>query len=335
MDMVGTLRGPQRNCSAIRVEKDQILTALHCVDGLQHRIGEFQFIDSKSQMVNVAEIVQADRDHDAVTLKLSGAVDNYQPILSLPKLDRPVRLIGFDDAVERPVLSNECKIVSFDLMSASIIHNCPSKPGMSGGALVQDNMIIGFHIGVMADGNKLAAFAVGNRYRAISALAESSVTFEYHCNSDCDHEANSLGLPYPCGSLIHPRICHRDVFDPVVYAACNTAKATDCSSREAAQQLEVLKNNLRGQVDQLASQVNSLNGQLAPVLRRITDLNGAIDQTRRLLGDAQSRLRELNRTINSVQDRITANNNLIGSVQQNTSALSSEGGFLAGKKLLV
>ena len=331
---VGILRWAGRTCSGSMVGFNMIRTASHCLPPYDQRdMTKGSFMRGDGQMLLLDQIFREDSNHDFVDITLKDVVDDhsYMAIDASPSLARPLRLIAYDATSQSLLLSPECHLLAFDLFTGTLRHDCASSPGSSGGALVQDGMIIGRHLGVLrSNGQKFGSFGV-TPIRAVAAEVLADLSPEYNCDSDCQAAATHT-ISLPCPTMRNPtRMCDQGVVEPAELSLCLAAKANDCSILEAQRQLENLKTSLRHEISDLQGAVNSIDSSVRSATSRVGSLQGIVNQTndaltntRNAVSHASSQAVGVAQSIVDISNRITGTNLTIQASKATLATLSQQ-----------
>lgn len=301
----GQLSGAGRQCSATMVAADAVRSAWHCVDGLAgDAMASLRFSAGDGSSTPIAGIKLSDPDHDAVILTLAST----RPYISLITAASPsaaVHLLAFDPRIDQLSLSPVCEILAIDLVGGTIVHNCESAAGMSGGALIQGGRIIGSHIGRFAQG-KLASAIYSHGHRPIAAEIRRTLVHEYNCASDCGREAMRTTY-YPCPNLHNPlKVCAGDrVFEPNTYSACEAARAADCAGKIIKDETGRASADVRREISDLSDDVRRLEDHAGRAVLRITDLRSAANVAHHEFGRINDQLADLSRQTAEASQRLT------------------------------
>ena len=305
MKQVGVVQNAARHCSAITVKNAVIRTALHCVSDLGSvPAAGLEFVSGLGEHFKVTDILATDEGHDEVLLKLaSGSSSDSYPVAA-PNITQPVRLLALDSSTGVLSLSSECRILSLNLLEGIFMHDCSSVPGSSGGALVQNGMIVGSHLGRLGD-KKIATYIYTQGRRAIDPKTRQQIIPEYDCNSDC-RAASYRSVRYPCPNLKNPRkMCDGDqVFDPTLFSICETARTADCSAQVAKEAEERALASVRVEVANLADSVSHLDVLVSQEASKVANLQNTLASSRSTLEQAQNSMTDLRNQLASVAGHI-------------------------------
>ena len=307
MKQVGVVQNASRHCSAITVKNAVIRTALHCVSDLGSvPAANLEFVSGLGEHLKVTAILATDEGHDEVLLKLASESGSDSNPVAAPNLTQPVRLLARDSSTGVLSFSSECRILSLNLLEGTFIHDCSSAPGSSGGALVQNGMVVGSHLGRLGD-HKLATYIYTQGRRAIDPKASQQMIPEYNCNSDC-RAASYRSVRYPCPNWKNPRkMCDGDqVFDPTLFSICETARTADCSAQVAKAAEERALASVQVEVANLADSVSYLDVLVSQEASKVANLQGTLSSSRSTLGQAQNSVTDLRNQLASVADHIVA-----------------------------
>ena len=141
----GLMKTPESVCNATLVSKNTIALALHCLreDPLAY-VG-FEFFPFEGPSASVVDAYFLDDKKDTVIYALDRSYDTYYELGKLD-LKKPIVLVGFDPKKESS-FSVRCAAKGLLLRYAAFTHNCDTKPGFSGAAVIQNNTIVGLHFG--------------------------------------------------------------------------------------------------------------------------------------------------------------------------------------------
>ncbi len=272
----GTLRGSGRTCSAFEISRNRVRTAFHCIDGVgpaDLKAWSFNGGDGRKRTVVKASVI--DSLHDGVVLDLASDDNDYVELAAAPNRMLAVRLMDYDRLTGAVILSDECHIISLDILSGEIRHDCASQSGSSGSALIQNGLIVGMHLGRFAD-EKVAVILDSSGRRAILSVIHG-LEPEYDCASDCRSSATH-NVNYPCPTFKNPRrTCSQGVFEPVEFSACEAARNSSCAANAAAADLARLKNSLRAESGRLGATVSNLSDDLSATRARSAELRNVVN----------------------------------------------------------
>ena len=325
-ETVGKLSGEGRVCTAFWEGTHEIRTAWHCVRGAQQLAG-WRFVTVHGS-VTVQGLARQDADHDAAFLTVAGDAPARLPRPGSPRQDSEVRLLALDSTTDQMALSPPCLIGEIRLATGTFDHNCASRPGMSGGVLIQDGLIVGVHLGARRE-RKLASVLSTGGLGPWGETERRDLVEEYNCASDCQAESKHRVCVRPLG-------CY-DVPNPFILAACETARAADCAARTTRDErdraasavrdeaLQLRQDIVQGldQVHQLEDQINRDAARVATLQETVQSLSDTGAQIEQAAADLSRQAVDVGQRLQSATEKVTGLNALIAAADQAAAAAAA------------
>jgi len=158
-ERLGLLITDARQCNASLISKSEVATALHCASPDPNSFVGFYFLSANGQKANVSDITMLDDKKDFVVYKLDQSFPKHFEFGALDN-KKPLTLLAIDIQKNRQVTTS-CS-VSYQLQgAAAFAHQCDTIPKFSGAPILQDEKIVGIHVGTNL--NETMNFALNTR----------------------------------------------------------------------------------------------------------------------------------------------------------------------------
>ena len=266
---IGFIKGNEAGCSAYFVNQDTIRTAAHCIDDPK-KLGErsdYIFETLGGDRIPLGMVTHLNLSQDMIELRVE-TVPDATPFIPFgyPDASQPLLMIFHNNQIDFTMVQ-VCSLNHLNEKQGYFTHSCPTEKGASGGVFIQEDRIVGFHVGRT---DKHEGFGVSHLIDKEVILGEilGKIKFEATCDSNCVETINS-----PCPTATNwGRTCQTRISNP----ACEAEKALDCARRETAKALNALIDGLKRSISALSSKSGNLKISIQGLDRTLVDLNDAL-----------------------------------------------------------
>lgn len=207
---VGNVVGPTTKCNASLVEKDVILTALHCVP--KNLDTNFFFYNADNSFEAKVHSVESKNEAlDLIYLKLDKSTDRYFETASIDELALSKAQIYVYDS-EKGLVSSINKCVEEDSKTV-FTHKCDTIQGYSGSPFIYNDKLVAVHVGF--DYQKKENIGIRAVPSDDELLSFASFLPEVSCGTDCYRHCRR-------------KVLGRWVSNPPCEVACVAERELDC-----------------------------------------------------------------------------------------------------------
>lgn len=213
-------------CTAFVSGPGEITTASHCLSG---SLTDFKFKTFDGTKFDIVAVI--DNKPNADTIRLKCGVPDSSLQLGIFAPDTITTLAALDSATEKLVTTT---VGHAELSQGIIYHTLDSLPGASGGALIQNNKIVGMHLGSVSPSKN-----VGVALHSLDEVDVSNLDIQAEgCNPfGTRSQRRACNIPTPSGSQ-NMTVCGYSFKVPVLsYTACQIGAALlppNCTAVAAA-----------------------------------------------------------------------------------------------------
>ena len=124
------------------MDYNEVTTAAHCVDTTN--LKKYVYMDTNLKAYKVLAVKTEKVKKDYISLKVA---HTFRKRLDMAKLDpkKKLTLVGFD--FNKLLAHSDCSLTEIYSKLPIFLDVCDAVSGMSGSAILQDNKIVGMHLG--------------------------------------------------------------------------------------------------------------------------------------------------------------------------------------------
>lgn len=146
--LVGRIISPFGTCTGYISGKNELTTALHCVN-MAHT-SQVTFITDNNVSIPILSEKEYLEKVDLIKLNIPEQDKYIEP--EQFRTDLPITVLGYD-ALQQRIIKDQCLFTEKDknVFPGVIFHGCDTIKGASGAPLVQNGKVVGIHIGTVPD----------------------------------------------------------------------------------------------------------------------------------------------------------------------------------------
>lgn len=232
LSRLGLLNVGDHKCNAVLIAPDTIATVVHCLDSKKlGTIAGLTFTTAEGKPALVKQLLTIDIKKDLALYRLDrGGFNFFAPKLE-SKIGESIVVAGFDTAKNR-WLQSSCEIKEKSSEFASFTYDCDTVPGMSGSAVISNDLVIGLHVAYDKQLNQNLALDFSTVNNPSAEIAKRpQINLEWPpcvCCRGCDLPKVDINKDVQlCGAKF--------AVSYLVYEACVTACATAASCTAATE----------------------------------------------------------------------------------------------------
>ena len=305
----GTIQVAENTCNATLISSNTVILALHCIKEDPLAYVGLKFKPLKGEQSRVIDAYLVDDKKDSVIYVLDTDYPKYYS-LGILELGEPIYMRGIEfgpGKEQGAIYEVNCRAVSLQPEYASFTHDCDTKVGFSGSAIIQNDKVVGLHHGYNSALNLNIGVDFGLLFEEEGDIVKLSATNDEIVQECCGH----FRTPHtraPHARTPHVRTPH--VRAPHVRTPkwfidqVNGLKKSVKRLTEQRNKLKVSVDGLKHTLRDLDSTLNGRNESVKDQLEVIQDLGKHIDKQRRDIQDKTAKVTGLDGAISATKANI-------------------------------